>query len=55
LYQPFDTVAQLELSTMTSSPDTHTNIIQDESEQYRGLDATSYTARRLVRIDSTDP
>lgn len=44
---------------MTSSPDTqhrnHTTIIHDESEQYRGLDATSYTARRLVRIDTTDP
>uniref|UniRef100_A0A093VRC4 Meiotically up-regulated gene 56 protein n=1 Tax=Talaromyces marneffei PM1 TaxID=1077442 RepID=A0A093VRC4_TALMA len=36
---------------MTSSPDAqqhpHDAAVQDEPEQYRGLDATSYTARRL--------
>jgi hypothetical protein len=40
---------------MTTSPDDqHHNdaIIQVEPEQYRGLDATSYTARRLVRIEA---
>lgn len=42
------------MSTMTSSSDDHHHndaSIQVGPEQYRGLDATSYTARRLVRIE----
>jgi hypothetical protein len=57
LFDAFAFVAHLELSTMTVSPDDqhhHDAIIQVEPEQYRGLDARSYTARRLVPPKALD-
>lgn len=57
MFDAFAFVAHLELSTMTTLPDDqHHNdaIIQVEPEQYRGLDAKSYTARRLVPSKALD-